>query len=226
MFGLIEEAVLLLIAQHLDGGLAQHCEIQCGTLRSGIGKDKLMREGGFTAAGCTRDDIEGIFGQAAAEDLIKSGNTRGELPNFHSFLLLFIFRRRTHHQIDPPLLFVPRRPGFAHQPERHRFANKCGQQREKMPGNRESCIAPLMVRVNHEFFESVQRTVWVDYDLLQRRDFRSCQGHRASHKRCNASGANESRERNSKLVANAHRRRHLRFRRGLAFRLQIQQLPG
>ena len=43
-FGLVEERELLLVAQHLDGRLAQHGEVQRGMLWGGVGEHELVRE--------------------------------------------------------------------------------------------------------------------------------------------------------------------------------------
>ena len=79
----IEERELLLVAQHLDGRLAQHGEVQRGPLRRGVGEHDLMRQRGLAASGRAGDDVEGIFGQAAAEDLIEPGHAGGQLADNH-----------------------------------------------------------------------------------------------------------------------------------------------
>ena len=76
--GMVEERELLLIAQHLDGRLAQHGEVQRRALRGGVGEHDLMRERGLAASRSAGDDIEGELGQAAAEDLIEAGHSGGQ----------------------------------------------------------------------------------------------------------------------------------------------------
>ena len=84
--GLVEERELLLVAQHLDGRLAQHGEVQRRPLRGGVGEHDLMRQRGLAASGGAGDDVEGELGQAAAEDLIEARHAGGQLPNGHSIL--------------------------------------------------------------------------------------------------------------------------------------------
>ena len=82
-FGHVEERELLLIAQHLDGRLAEHGKVQRGSLLAGVGEHHLMRERSFAASGCPGDDIEGVFGEAAAEDFIEAWDAGGKALNFH-----------------------------------------------------------------------------------------------------------------------------------------------
>src|SRR6266852_253106 len=86
--GLIEELELLLIAQHLDGRLAQHREVEYRVVWAGVGEDDLMRQRGLAATGSAGDDVEGVLGQAAAEDFIEARHAGGQSPNGHSFLSL------------------------------------------------------------------------------------------------------------------------------------------
>jgi hypothetical protein len=76
--GQVEERELLLVAQHLDGRLAQHGEVDRRRLRAGVGEHDLMRQRGLTAPGSAGDDVEGVFGQAAAEDLIEARHAGGQ----------------------------------------------------------------------------------------------------------------------------------------------------
>ena len=79
--GRVEERELLLIAQHLDGRLAQHGEVQGRPLRGGVGEHDLMRQRGLSASGGAGDDVEGVLGQPAAEDLIQARHAGRQLPN-------------------------------------------------------------------------------------------------------------------------------------------------
>jgi hypothetical protein len=69
---LIEERELLLIAQHLDGRFAQHGEVQRRSPWTGVSEDDLVRQRGLTASGSAGDDVEGVLGQTAAENLIEA----------------------------------------------------------------------------------------------------------------------------------------------------------
>ena len=89
---MIEEGELLLIAQHLDGGLPQHGEVQCRPIGGGIGKYDLMRERGFAASRGASDDVEGVLRQAAAQNLIETRNTGRQATNGDSVSLA---RRRS-----------------------------------------------------------------------------------------------------------------------------------
>jgi hypothetical protein len=62
----VEELELLLVAQHLDGRLAQHGEVERGALERGVGEHDLVRQRGLAAARSARDDVEGKFRQATA----------------------------------------------------------------------------------------------------------------------------------------------------------------
>ena len=86
--GMVEERELLLVAQHLDGRLAQHGEVQRRPLRGGVGEHDLVRQRGLAASGGAGDDVEGELGQAAAEDLVEARHAGGQLPNGHSILVL------------------------------------------------------------------------------------------------------------------------------------------
>ncbi len=81
---MVEEGELLLVAQHLDGRLAQNREVECGPLRGGIRKHDLMGEGGFTASGRPGNDIERVFRQPAAQDLIQTGHAGRQAPDRHT----------------------------------------------------------------------------------------------------------------------------------------------
>ena len=63
-------------------------EVQRRPFGAGVGEHELMRQRGLAASGGAGDDVEGVLGQAAAEDLIEAGHAGGHLPNGHSFLSL------------------------------------------------------------------------------------------------------------------------------------------
>ncbi len=75
--GRIEECVLLLVSQHLDGGFAQNREVERRTLRGGIGKHKLVRQRRLPASGGARDDVEREFGETAAHNFVEARNSGG-----------------------------------------------------------------------------------------------------------------------------------------------------
>ena len=66
-----KKEILLLIAQHFQGGFAEDGEIERGFLHRGIGENDLMRQRGFAATGRARDDVEGKFRDAAAQDVVE-----------------------------------------------------------------------------------------------------------------------------------------------------------
>ena len=84
--GVVEERELLLVAQHLDGRLAQHGEVERRPLRGGVGEHDLVRQRGLAASGGAGDDVEGVLGQAAAEDFVEARHAGGQLPDDHSIL--------------------------------------------------------------------------------------------------------------------------------------------
>ena len=61
--GDIEEGELLLIAQHLEGGLADDGEVQRGTIGTGEGEHDLLRERRFPRAWSAGNEIEGELRQ-------------------------------------------------------------------------------------------------------------------------------------------------------------------
>ena len=69
--GFVEERILLLIAQHLHRGLAEDGEVERGFLRRGVGENDLVRQRRLAAARRARDDVEGKFRDAAAEDVVE-----------------------------------------------------------------------------------------------------------------------------------------------------------
>ena len=91
--GRVEERELLLVAQHLDGRLAQHGEVQRRSLWGGVGEHELMRQRGLTASGSAGDDVERVLGQTAAEDFIKARNAGRQLLNLHSIVWRFLSLR-------------------------------------------------------------------------------------------------------------------------------------
>ena len=74
----------MLIAQHLQGGFAEDGEIERGLLGRSIGENDLVRQRGFAAARCARDDVERKFRDAAAQDLVEAAHAGGNLadPDF------------------------------------------------------------------------------------------------------------------------------------------------
>ena len=59
-----------------------------GRSGAGVGEHDLMRQRGLAAAGGAGDDVEGVLGQAAAEDFIEARHAGGQLPNGHSILVV------------------------------------------------------------------------------------------------------------------------------------------
>jgi hypothetical protein len=72
--GFVEERILLLIAQHFQGGFAEDGEIKRGALGRRIGENDLMRHRGFAATRRARDDVEGKFRNAAAQDVVEAAH--------------------------------------------------------------------------------------------------------------------------------------------------------
>ncbi len=70
----VEKRILLLIAQHLHRGLAEDGEEERGFLRRRVGEKDLVGEGRLSATGRARDDIEGKFRDAAAEDVVQAAH--------------------------------------------------------------------------------------------------------------------------------------------------------
>jgi hypothetical protein len=63
----VEEAELLLVAQHLDRRLAHRREEQRLAAGTGQPEHDLLGKGRLAAAGRAADDVEGQLGQAAAQ---------------------------------------------------------------------------------------------------------------------------------------------------------------
>ena len=72
--GFVEERKLLLIAQHLDGGFAEHSEIECRLLCGRVGENELMCHRRFAATGCAGDDVERKFRNAAAHNVVEAAH--------------------------------------------------------------------------------------------------------------------------------------------------------
>ena len=83
-FARVEEGELLLVAQHLERRLAEDGEVERGLLARGIGEDDLMRERGLAGARLAHDDVEGVLGDAAAEDQIELVNAGGQLADLRA----------------------------------------------------------------------------------------------------------------------------------------------
>ena len=84
----------LLVTQHFHGGLPEHGEIKRGFF--GVtGENNLMRQRGFAATRHARDDVEGKFRDAAAQDFVQSAHAGGKLMNLDfSRLALQVFLGR------------------------------------------------------------------------------------------------------------------------------------
>jgi hypothetical protein len=72
--GQIEEAELLLVAQHLERGLAQQCDEESGPRGGGVGEQQLHRQRRLARAGAARDQVERQRRQAATEDVVQPGD--------------------------------------------------------------------------------------------------------------------------------------------------------
>ena len=83
--GRVEELELLLVAEHLDGRLAQHGEVQGRPIRGGVGEHHLVGEGGLPAPGGPGDDVEGVLRQPAAQDLVQPRHPGRQVPDRHPF---------------------------------------------------------------------------------------------------------------------------------------------
>ena len=67
----VEERILLLIAQHFQGGFTEDGEIERGFLHHRVGENDLVRQRGFTATRRARDDVERKLWNAAAQDVVE-----------------------------------------------------------------------------------------------------------------------------------------------------------
>ena len=101
--GGVEERILLLIAQHFDGRLAQYGEVDRGPLRGGVGEHDLVRERSLPAPRRAGEDVERVLGQAAAEDFVQARHAGGQLSNRHSCRCCSGFR---YAHASPRLLTV------------------------------------------------------------------------------------------------------------------------
>ena len=79
----VEEAHLLLVAQHLEGRLAQHREVEGRSLGGGVGEHDLVGQGGLARAGRPGDQVEGVLGETAAQHLVQSRYSSREPLNVH-----------------------------------------------------------------------------------------------------------------------------------------------
>ena len=68
---------MLLIAQHLEDGLAEDGEIERRFLRRPVGENDLMRQRGFPAAGRAANHVEGKLRNAAAQDVVEPAHAGG-----------------------------------------------------------------------------------------------------------------------------------------------------
>ncbi len=88
-----KKRILLLVAQHFQGGFPEDGEIERGVLRGGIGEDELMRQRGFAAPRRARDDVKREFRKAAAQNLIQARNPGRQFVDLHFIVLgSFSFR--------------------------------------------------------------------------------------------------------------------------------------
>ena len=76
--GHIEEAELLLIAQHLEGRLADDGNVERGTGGAGQGEHDLLRERRLPRAGSAGNDIERELRHTATQNLVEPRNARGK----------------------------------------------------------------------------------------------------------------------------------------------------
>src|SRR6185312_4655217 len=103
--GLVEERILLLIAQHFQRGFAEDGEIKRAFPRRRIGENDLMRQRGFAATRRARDDVEGKFRDAAAKDFVEAAHAGRQFADrdlsrlAHDSFLLFAFSRANFHFI-------------------------------------------------------------------------------------------------------------------------------
>ena len=79
----VEKTELLLIPQHLDGGLADHGEVQRGTIACGQGEHQLLRERRLPRTGGPGDEIEGELGQTPTKDVVETLDARGKSADCH-----------------------------------------------------------------------------------------------------------------------------------------------
>ena len=100
-FGFVEEGKLLLIAQHLEGGFAEHGEVERRFLRRRIGEGDLMRQRGLAATGRAGQDVEGEFRNAAAEDLVEPPHAGRKLVNRDPGPIAHAFFRQGGFRQDP-----------------------------------------------------------------------------------------------------------------------------
>src|SRR5688572_23686745 len=71
----VEEIELLLIAQHLQRRLTQHCEIERRALRRRQCEHYLVRQRGLTATGRPSDEVEREFRQPPPQHFVQARYT-------------------------------------------------------------------------------------------------------------------------------------------------------
>lgn len=71
----VEKRELLLIAQHLRGGLAEHGEVDRVPFRSRVGEHDLLHQRGLPGARLSGHQIERVLGKPAPEHFIQARNT-------------------------------------------------------------------------------------------------------------------------------------------------------
>src|SRR5260370_1034120 len=78
-FGFVEEGESLLVAQHLQGWLADNREVQGGAFWGGQREHDLLRKCGLARAWRTRDQVEAVFRNPAAKNLVQPAHARRKL---------------------------------------------------------------------------------------------------------------------------------------------------
>ncbi len=68
----VEETHLLLVAEHLDGWLAEQRDVDRRALGGGVGEHDLVGQGRLPSPGRAGDQVEGVLGQPAAQHLVKA----------------------------------------------------------------------------------------------------------------------------------------------------------
>src|ERR1019366_5402035 len=95
--GFVEERILLLVAQHFQGGFAEDSEKDRGFFLRRIGKYDLMRHRSFAATRCSRDNVERKFRYAAAQYGVQAAHAGRQLADrdfsrlAHDFFCWFAF---------------------------------------------------------------------------------------------------------------------------------------
>jgi len=73
--GFVEERKLLLVAQHFHGGFAENGKIERRFFWRRVGKNNLVSQRGLAATRRARDDVEGKFRNAAAQDFVEPAHS-------------------------------------------------------------------------------------------------------------------------------------------------------